>query len=126
MVFVAVTFVDRKLRLKFHGVYAGFIIALKAIIRRELSPGLFHPLSRALAAPERSVRKLQIDKADPYPVYAQLRSIGPVLKLNWTGLGPTWIVPRYKDGITVFKDSRFVRNPVNCGRPARQPWYWPA
>jgi cytochrome P450 len=62
---------------------------------------------------------MQIDVANPYPVYAQLRRMGPVLRLNWPGLGPTWGVTRYRDALTVFKDSRFVKNPVNSGLPAR-------
>jgi cytochrome P450 len=66
-----------------------------------------------------SVANMQIDMADPYPVYAQLRRMGPVLRLNWPGLGRTWAVTRYRDALTVFKDSRFVRNPVNSGQAAR-------
>jgi cytochrome P450 len=45
--------------------------------------------------------------------------MGPVLKSNLSGV-TTWLVPRYRDALTVFKDPRFVRNSINCGRPARQ------
>jgi cytochrome P450/4-hydroxybenzoate polyprenyltransferase len=109
MLFVAITF-ERDLRMKFHAAYAGFIIALKAIIPRQLFPSLFQYPSGALAAAESSVRKPQIDKADPYPVYAQLRGMGPVLKLDWAGIGPTWVVLRYREAISVLTDSRFLRN----------------
>jgi cytochrome P450 len=83
--------------------------------RSDVSP----PALPASISSQTSVANIQIDMADPYPVYARLRRMGPALRLNWPGLGPTWVVTRYRDALTVFKDSRFVRNPVNSGRPAR-------
>lgn len=53
---------------------------------------------------------MQIDKVNPYPTYAQLRGVGPVLRLNWRGLGSIWVVTRHREAVEVFKDRRFVRN----------------
>lgn len=71
-------------------------------------------------SPEASVPRIRIDLADPYPAYARMRRTGPVLNLNWLGFGRVWVVTRYRDGIEVFKDPRFVRNPINAGGPERR------
>ena len=44
-------------------------------------------------------------RADPYPVYAQLRAQDPVRR---TGLG-LWVLTRYDDVATVLRDPRFSR-----------------
>jgi cytochrome P450/4-hydroxybenzoate polyprenyltransferase len=54
------------------------------------------------------VGHMRLDKADPYELYAQLRSTGPVLRLDWPGLGPTWLAVRHREAIAVCNDPRFV------------------
>jgi cytochrome P450 PksS len=77
----------------------------------------WHETSRAPASPAASEPvDIQFDRANPYPIYARLRRIAPVLPLNWPELGPTWVVTRYRDGVELLKDPRFVKNPVNAGR----------
>jgi cytochrome P450/4-hydroxybenzoate polyprenyltransferase len=110
MLFLAVTFVEPNLRLKFQRAFAGFTVSLKEAVQRELFPRLFAMPSPTLGAQAGSTRKVEIDKADPYPAYARLRGIGPVLKLDCAGIGPTWVVLCYREAITVFTDSHFVRN----------------
>jgi cytochrome P450 len=92
--------------------------ALTAVAPRRLD--VSHPALPASTSSQTSVANMQIDMADPYPVYARLRRTGPVLRLNWPGVGPTWAGTRYRDALAGFKDSRFVRNEVNNGRPARR------
>ena len=52
----------------------------------------------------------QFDRADPYPLYARLRSAAPVVGVVWPGLGPTRVVTRYREALALFKDPRFIRN----------------
>lgn len=53
---------------------------------------------------------MQLTKANPYPAYARMRETAPVVRLGWPGIGPTWIVTRYREGLAVLKDAQFVRN----------------
>lgn len=62
------------------------------------------------AASQASATRLPYDKADPYPGYARLRAMAPVLKLEWPGIGHAWVITRHSEAITVFKDPRLVRN----------------
>lgn len=48
-------------------------------------------------------------KADPYPFYARLRASSPVCPTKLLGQ-PTWLITRYADAFTVFKDERFVKD----------------
>src|SRR5262249_16029370 len=91
--------------------------ALTAVASRRWD--VSHSAWPASTSSQTSVPNLEMDIADPYPTYARLRRMGPVLRLNCLGIGPPWLVTQYRDALTAFKDSRFVRNPVNCGRPAR-------
>src|SRR5262249_14687367 len=91
--------------------------ALTAVASRRWD--VSHPAWPASTSSQTSVANMEIDIADPYPVYAQLRRMGPVLRLNWPVLGRTWPAKRYRDALTVSKDSRFVRIPVNSGQAAR-------
>lgn len=50
-------------------------------------------------------------KANPYPVYARLRTEAPVYRTNvafW--LPAIWIVTRYDDVVTILKDPRFSKD----------------
>ncbi len=109
-------FATMEWRRPLHEVMNATQAALTAAAPRQLE-SLHSPWPRS-ASSEAAVTSIQIDKADPYPVYARLRRVGPVFRANWLG-SACWVVPRYRDALTVFKDLRFVRNPVNCGRPAR-------
>ena len=44
-------------------------------------------------------------RGNPYPIYSNLRSSGPI---HWSAdfFGGTWLLPRYVDVITALRDSR--------------------
>ncbi len=48
-------------------------------------------------------------KANPYPLYARLRSEAPVCPTVLLGQ-PTWLVTRYRDVFATLKDERFVKD----------------
>jgi cytochrome P450 len=52
-------------------------------------------------------------KADPYPVYVQLRRHSPVRPVDTPG-GRLWLVTRYAEGRQVLTDARFVKDPANA------------
>jgi cytochrome P450/4-hydroxybenzoate polyprenyltransferase len=89
VVFVTVALVQRQARLSFRATFL-------------TTPG----------TPSRAAGSLHLttDKADPYPLYARIRGMGPIVKLEWPGAGPTWVVPRHNDALMLFKDPRFVRS----------------
>jgi cytochrome P450/4-hydroxybenzoate polyprenyltransferase len=70
----------------------------------------------------------RMDKADPYPLYAELRRRGPVVKVEWPQLGSQWVVTRHRDALALLLDRRLVSNPSNApprpgsapGAPARR------
>jgi cytochrome P450 PksS len=73
---------------------------------------------RKLAAPGKPPRQeaelsLILNKADPYPFYARLRAEASAHYAKLPDIGSTWLVARYNDALTVFKDPRFVRNYSN-------------
>ena len=49
-------------------------------------------------------------QADPYPLYARLRSEAPVLRVRLAGWLPMWLVTRYDDVVTVLRDERFAKD----------------
>jgi cytochrome P450 len=49
-------------------------------------------------------------KANPYPSYATLRQAAPVYRLSNPNSAPIWVITRYEDVLSVFKDSRFVKD----------------
>jgi cytochrome P450 PksS len=56
-------------------------------------------------------------KANPYPAYATLRKDAPVYRLN-NPAGPSmWVVTRYEDVLSVFKDSRFIKDVTKLYTP---------
>ena len=52
----------------------------------------------------------KFNKANPHPFYARMRNAAPVHLFKWPGLGDSYLVFRYQDSTTVFKDPRFVKN----------------
>jgi cytochrome P450 PksS len=48
-------------------------------------------------------------KADPYPLYARLRTEAPVYRTRFLGR-PAWLVTRYEDVHRVLKDERIVKD----------------
>src|SRR5262245_53989930 len=59
---------------------------------------------------------MRLNKANPYPFYATLRADAAVRRIPVQGLGPAWLVTRYDDALTVFRDERFKK-----GRPGIRP-----
>ena len=49
-------------------------------------------------------------KGDPYPTYAELRSIAPVHRTTLPDGRGVWQVTRYEEVLAVFKDERFVKD----------------
>src|SRR5918994_4985600 len=49
-------------------------------------------------------------KANPYPTYAELRSTAPIHRIALPHGRGVWLVTRYEDVLTVFKDERFVKD----------------
>ena len=61
-------------------------------------------------------------KANPYPVYARLRTEAPIYRTNvafW--LPAIWIVTRYDDVVTILKDPRFSKDYIRA-----YPWIPPS
>jgi cytochrome P450 PksS len=64
-------------------------------------------------------------KANPFPFYARLRAESPVFKVSLPDKQTAWLVTRYDDVVTVFKDERFAKDRLNAltkEQLARQPW----
>ena len=56
-------------------------------------------------------------KANPYPVYAQLRSEAPIHRVTLpNGMG-MWLITRYEDVSAVLRDERFVKDWRNAMTP---------
>lgn len=49
-------------------------------------------------------------RANPYPIYAELRKEAPVYPIQGQSGRRMWIVTRYEDVQTVLKDPRFIKN----------------
>ncbi|MGH9097869.1 MAG: cytochrome P450 [Acidimicrobiales bacterium] len=45
-------------------------------------------------------------REDPYPTYARLRAMGPILPLDYGG----WLLPRHAEVLSVLRDPRFSSN----------------
>jgi cytochrome P450 len=48
--------------------------------------------------------------ANPYPVYAELRSNTPVRRVTLPDGRSMWLITRYEDVSAVLKDERFVKD----------------
>jgi cytochrome P450 len=55
--------------------------------------------------------------ANPYPTYAQLRSIAPIHRVTLPDGRSVWLVTRYEDVASVLKDERFVKDWRNAPPP---------
>ena len=55
--------------------------------------------------------------ANPYPIYAQLRSTAPVRRVTLPDGRSVWLVTRYDDVASVLKDERFVKDWRNAPPP---------
>jgi cytochrome P450/4-hydroxybenzoate polyprenyltransferase len=127
VLFVAFTLVPPNVWSKFR---AAFAEIMQAATQHKKFSTFLHAAPRASGSAVRSTTKVQIDKANPYPEYARLRGMGPVLRLDWGGVGPTGIVLSHREAITAFSDSRFVRNADNLaaatgGEPRQKPGFEP-
>jgi cytochrome P450 PksS len=92
-------------------------------LRKSPRPGAIEEKAGAEAPVAREPSSLTLDKADPYPLYARLRARGAAHKTMWPGVGPTWIVTRHREALSVMLDPRFVhtepRPPSASGEPVR-------
>ncbi len=66
-------------------------------------------------------------RADPYPIYAQLRQNHPIVQMK-SKRGNSWVVTRYDDVMAILKDPRFANDfhkliPENEKR--EEPWWKP-
>lgn len=64
-------------------------------------------------------------RANPGPVYARLRELGPVLASRDL-LGSGLIVPRYAEVATVIRDPRFASDRRNGGKRSMDQWWMPS
>jgi len=61
-------------------------------------------------------------KADPYPIYAELRSSAPVRRITLNGM-PAWLVTRYPDVRRLLADPRLSNStgqPESAAGPSRR------
>ena len=67
-------------------------------------------------------------KADPFPFYARLRLEEPVYRTTLPDKTHVWLVTRYEDVSSLFKDERFVKRRHSALTPEqlrKQPWVPP-
>jgi cytochrome P450 len=65
-------------------------------------------------------------KADPYPLYAELRAKHPVLRVILRDKRPAWLITRFADVQAALKDERLSKNVFatlsEAERAAKAPW----
>jgi cytochrome P450 len=64
-------------------------------------------------------------KANPYPIYAQLRAEAPVARVTLPDKRVAWLVTRYDDVLAALRDERLVKDLRNAMPPdqqKQQPW----
>ena len=67
-------------------------------------------------------------KANPFPLFAQLRAERPVCRATLPDKSPIWLVTRYDDANMVLKDERFAKNRYAAMTPdqiRKLPWVPP-
>src|SRR5690349_22458746 len=64
-------------------------------------------------------------RANPAPVYARLRRLGPVLPAKDL-LGKGVVLPRYAEVASVIRDPRFASDRTNGGKRAMDQWWMPS
>ncbi|WP_052517661.1 cytochrome P450 family protein [Archangium violaceum] len=70
--------------------------------------------------------KAQEARANPIPVYAKLRKLGPVLQ-STDLFGQGFVLPRYEEVVRVLKDPRFANDRRNVpGGSSLDRWWMPA
>ncbi len=65
-------------------------------------------------------------KADPYPVFAQVRAEDPVHEADFPGNRKGWLITRYEDAEKVLRDSRFVKDPQHAMTREELQQFFPA
>ena len=91
-------------------------------LRKSPRPGTIEKTAGADIPVSPGPSNLTLDKADPYPLYARLRARGAVQHAVWPGLGPTWIITRHREALSVMLDPRFVHSAprqADTGDPVR-------
>jgi cytochrome P450 len=64
-------------------------------------------------------------KANPYPIYEQLRREAPVCRVRVGRWLSPWLITRYDDVVTALKDERFTKDPWKAQLPFQQMWiFW--
>jgi cytochrome P450 len=64
-------------------------------------------------------------KANPYPIYAQLRAEAPVARVTLPDKRVAWLITRYDDVLAGLRDERLVkdlRNAMPAEQQKQQPW----
>nr|WP_239576797.1 cytochrome P450 [Archangium primigenium] len=64
-------------------------------------------------------------RANPIPVYAKLRALGPVLRSSAV-YGEGFVLTRYEEIMSVIKDPRFANDPRSAGGKSLDRWWMPA
>ena len=65
-------------------------------------------------------------RANPIPIYAKLRKLGPVLHSS-AAYGAGYVLPRYEEVVSVLKDPRFANDRRNVpGGTSMDRWWMPA
>ncbi|HZI88617.1 MAG TPA: hypothetical protein VFD48_17420, partial [Pyrinomonadaceae bacterium] len=67
-------------------------------------------------------------KANPFPLFANLRASQPVFRTNLPDKTRVWLLTRYEDVATLFKDERFVkdkRKAMTAEQLRKMPWVPP-
>ncbi len=64
-------------------------------------------------------------KANPYPIYEQLRREAPVCRVRVGRWLSPWLITRYDDVVTALKDERFTKDPWKAQLAFQQMWiFW--
>ena len=64
-------------------------------------------------------------KANPYPIYAQMRAEAPVARVALPDKREAWLITRYDDVLAALRDERMVKDLRNAMPPdqqKKQPW----
>ena len=65
-------------------------------------------------------------KADPYPVFARVRSEDPVHLTEFPGNRKGWLITRYEEAEKVLRDPRFIKDPRHAFTPEQLQRQFPA
>jgi cytochrome P450 PksS len=59
-------------------------------------------------------------ESNPYPLYARLRQTNPVVQVLLPDGQKAWLITRYDDALSAFKEKRLSKNRLNASQ--KQPW----